>query len=119
MAIPDPNNPLPYTAPGGGGTQMPGGGGTDPNVIPLGNNFPGGSGSPNNFNLPQFGGPFAAPLTAPQMDALQAFRQLFTGQPTVTTDEIRQGIQMSLTGNPIFHPQFGKSLQETIAPYQL
>lgn len=71
------------------------------------------------FDLPRFSGPFSAPLTQGQLDILSGFQQMFTGQPVIQSSTISQALQRGLSGDPIFNPNAGATLSESIDPFNL
>lgn len=77
-----------------------------------------GPGSPNPFDLPQFGGPFAAPMNPMQMDALSGFNQAMENNPLVSTDMMRQGLQEGAGGFNTFDPSGGQTLEGRLEPFQ-
>ncbi len=52
------------------------------------------------FNLQQFGGPFSAPLTGGQLDALAGFRQLFSSAPGAQAQSAESQLERGLSGDP-------------------
>lgn len=109
--------------PEAGGTD-PSGNGGDPYIPPTGGG--GGSGTPQGgawdffsgdpFNLPGFAGPFAAPLTGLQLDALSGFQQFSPQTPIVQTGDIRDAVQRTLGGLPAFDQM--KGMAEQTAPFK-
>jgi hypothetical protein len=71
------------------------------------------------LDLPKFGGPYSAPLTQGQMDSLQGFNRLFNGQPLLQTNDLRKAIDFAISGGPVYHPNFGKTLTEQVEPFRL
>lgn len=113
-------------------TQGPGGGYTETPQTPQGGTAPvtgpgatggsaidvmlAGQGTDRGFNLPMFGGPYAAPLTSGQLDALSGFQQMFNPQQIVTTSQMGEAVQQGISGNQIFNPGQG-NLSDVVAPY--
>lgn len=62
--------------------------------------------SPGSFNLPGWGGPFGAPLTGGQMDAVSGINQIVAGgnNPLVSNEMIQSGLAGGMTGHPSFNP---------------
>lgn len=117
-------DPFGGVQPGGGDLGGGGGGGGQPVVQPTGTQFKGGSplgpvdaGQAAGFDLPQFQGPHAAPLTSHQLDALSGFNKLFDPQQLVQTQEIQGAIQAGLGGNEIFNPAQMGNLGQATQPF--
>jgi hypothetical protein len=77
------------------------------------------SGFADKLDLPKFGGPYAAPLTQGQLDSIQGFNRLFNGDPLLQTQDLRKSIEFALTGGPVHHPNFGKTLTQQVEPFRL
>lgn len=69
------------------------------------------------FDLPSWGGPYAAPLTGGQQAALSGFSQLFNPQQIVNTQQMQNAITAAIGGNSVFNPQQSGSLQNAIMPF--
>lgn len=73
----------------------------------------------NPLDLPQFGGPYVAPLTSGQLDALQGFNRIATTQPIVQTQDLTNALKFAMSGGPVFTPGAGQTLQQQLAPFTL
>lgn len=73
----------------------------------------------NAFNYPAVPGPYAAPLTQGQMDALSGFQQLFDPTAVATNQDLSNAINRGLGGMPAFDPTQGQTLAQATAPYKL
>ena len=82
----------------------------------------GGYQDPNFFgymDLPAWGGPYAAPLTGMQMDAMAGMSQLYNPSPITTIPQMQQALTGALTGSPAWSPQAGVPLSEYTKQYDL
>lgn len=110
--------PIPGTPPGPNAFQN--------NNNPQFNTLPGGAGGPvaqaaqslmgggqnpfgseagiGNFDLAQWGGPFSAPLSPMQMQAMQGAMNVAQNNPFVNNQQMQQAIAGGMGGNAIFDP---------------
>lgn len=73
----------------------------------------------NGFDLAQFQGPMSAELRPGQIDALAGVNSLFNATPLINTEELQSGIRRAASGDMLFDPRAGETINSAIQPYRL